>query len=228
MTVPVNKLNLEPLMHVVLEKAGSLEGIVVDKESQEGLDGVTVTLIKDSKTVDVVTEGDGSFHAQELEPGLYEMQFTKAGYGTVTLTYYVKSSETTVMGGPVEMEKENTQPAIWDTYYQLAENMTKAKKDTSIVVEAYERATDYLDLSILNATKAYEQSADALEALNAQLEKGEIDRMAYDKQAKKLTADTTRQSKLIVNYRKTLVKINNAVTPYASCEVLEMLYTKKF
>ena len=49
----------------------------------------------------------------------------------------------------VEMEKENTQPAIWDAYYQLAENITKAKKDTSIVVEAYERATDYLDLSIL-------------------------------------------------------------------------------
>ena len=146
------------------------------------------------------------------------MRYRKSQYEQA-YTWFVQS---------VEMEKENTQPAIWDTYFQLAENMTKAKKDTSIVVEAYERATDYLDLSILNATKAYEQSADALEALNAQLEKGEIDRMAYDKQAKKLTADTTRQAKLIVNYRKTLVKINNAVTPYASCEVLDMLYTKKF
>ena len=128
----------------------------------------------------------------------------------------------------VEMEKENTQPAIWDAYYQLAENITKAKRDTSVVVEAYERATDYLDLSILNATKAYEQSADALEELQSQLDNGQIDRMAYDKQAKKLTDDTTRQAKLITNYRKTLVKINNAVTPYASCEVLDMLYTKKF
>ncbi len=128
----------------------------------------------------------------------------------------------------VEMEKENTQPAIWDAYYQLAENITKAKRDTSIVVEAYERATDYLDLSILNATKAYEQGTDALEELQKQLENGQIDRMAYDKQAKKLTNDTTRQAKLITNYRKTLVKINNAVTPYASCEVLDMLYTKKF
>ncbi|MBP5563115.1 MAG: hypothetical protein J6X51_03685 [Bacteroidales bacterium] len=146
------------------------------------------------------------------------MRYRKSQYEQA-YTWFVQS---------VEMEKENTQPAIWDTYYQLAENMTKAKKDTSIVIEAYERATDYLDLSILNATKAYEQSADALEALNAQLEKGEIDRMAYDKQAKKLTSDTARQAKLIVNYRKTLVKINNAVTPYASCEVLEMLYTKKF
>lgn len=128
----------------------------------------------------------------------------------------------------VEMEKENTQPAVWDAYFQLAENLTKAKRDTSIVIEAYERATDYIDLSILNATKSYEQSADALEALQAQLDKGELDRMAFDKQAKKFINDTTRQQKLIVNYRKTLNKVNNAVTPYASCEVMDMLYTKKF
>ena len=128
----------------------------------------------------------------------------------------------------VEMEKENTQPAVWDAYFQLAENMTKAKRDTSIVIEAYERATDYIDLSILNATKSYEQSADALEALQAQLDKGELDRMSFDKQAKKFIQDTTRQQKLIVNARKTLAKINNAVTPYASCDVMDMLYTKKF
>ena len=128
----------------------------------------------------------------------------------------------------VEMEKENTQPAIWDAYFQLAENLTKAKKDTSIVIEAYERATDYIDLSILNATKAYETGTDALEKLQAQFDNAEIDRIAYDKQAKRLVADTTRQSKLIVNYRKTLAKIEKAVAPYASCEVMDMLYTKKF
>lgn len=128
----------------------------------------------------------------------------------------------------VEMEKENTQPAIWDTYFQLAENLTKAKKDTSIVIEAYERATDYIDLSILNATKAYEKDVDELDTLMAQLNNGQIDRMAYDKQAKRLTADSLRQSKLITNYRKTLSKIEKDVTPYASCEVMEALYAKKF
>ena len=60
------------------------------------------------------------------------------------------------------------------------------------------------------------------------LDNNEIDRMPFDKQAKKYIQDTTRQQKLIVNYRKTLAKVNNAVTPYASCEVLDMLYTKKF
>lgn len=128
----------------------------------------------------------------------------------------------------VEMEKENTQPAIWNTYFQLAENITKAKKDTSIVIEAYERATDYIDLSILNYTKAYESQTEALEALQKQLDEGTIDRMAYDKQAKKLTADTARQANLILGARKTLANIEKSVTPYASCSVLEMLYTKKF
>ena len=128
----------------------------------------------------------------------------------------------------VEMEKENTQPAIWDAYFQLAENLTKAKKDTSIVIEAYERATDYIDLSILNATKSYENSVDALDSLQDKFDKAEIDRLVLDKQAKKFITDTTRQSKLITNYRKTLAKIEKSVTPYASCEVMEQLYTKKF
>ncbi len=128
----------------------------------------------------------------------------------------------------VEMEKENTQPAIWDTYFQLAENKTKASMDTTFVIEAYERATDYIDLSILNATKSYETSLDALEDLQRQFDNEEIDRLVFDKQAKRLIADTTRQSKLIVNYRKTQSKIEKAVTPYASCEVMDMLYTKKF
>lgn len=128
----------------------------------------------------------------------------------------------------VELEKENTQPAIWDAYFQLAENKTKALKDTSIVIEAYERATDYIDLSILNATKSYETSASALEELQKQFDDGTIDRIALDKQSKKLVNDTTRQTKLIVNYRKTLAKIEKAVAPYASCEVMDMLYSKKF
>ena len=65
----------------------------------------------------------------------------------------------------VEMEKENTQPAVWDAYFQLAENMTKAKRDTSIVVEAYERATDYIDLSILTPRRLTKPGTDALEEL---------------------------------------------------------------
>lgn len=128
----------------------------------------------------------------------------------------------------VEMEKENTQAAIWDAYFQLAKNKTDASKDTSFVIDAYERASDYLDLSVLNATKAYETSADALAELQAKFDSAIIDRIEFDKKAKKLIADTTRQSKLIVNFIKVKAKFEKAVAPYASCDVMEQLYAKKF
>ena len=148
----------------------------------------------------------------------YTMLYRKSQYEQA-FNWFVQS---------VEMEKENTQGAIWNAYFQLAESITKAKKDTSIVIDAYERATDYIDISILNATKAYEIGADTLEKLQARLDKGEIDRIVYEKQFTKWSNDTTRQAKLITTYRKTLAKIEKSVTPYASCEVLDMLYTKKF
>lgn len=127
----------------------------------------------------------------------------------------------------IEMEKENTQPAIWDKYFTLAELVTKAKKDTTYVIEAYGRATDYLDISINNALVQYEKQVENLDTLTAQYEAGQLDRMSYDKQAKSIVSDTTRQMKLVVNYRKTLAKIEKSVTPYASCEVLEEVYGKK-
>lgn len=127
----------------------------------------------------------------------------------------------------VEMEKEETQPAIWDTYFKLAENLTRIKKDTGIVVEAYERATDYIDNSITNAYIKYEKALPVLANLDSALAGGQIDRMTYDKRAGALSKDTARQMKLVHNYEKTLAKIEKDVTPYASCAVLEEIYTKK-
>lgn len=127
----------------------------------------------------------------------------------------------------VELEKEKTQPNIWDKYFQLATWVTKAKKDTSYVIDAYGRATDYLDISINNALVKYESQVANLEDLNAKLEAGTLDRMEYDKQSKAIIADTARQMKLVSNYRTILAKMEKGVAPYASCEVLEELYSQK-
>ena len=127
----------------------------------------------------------------------------------------------------VEMEKENTQPAIWDKYFQLAETMTKAKKDTSYVIEAYGRATDYLDVSINNAMVQYERQVAVLDSLTELYTSNKIDTDYLVHLSKKPAADTARQMKLVLNYRKTLAKIEKAVAPYASCEVLEELYAAK-
>ncbi len=127
----------------------------------------------------------------------------------------------------VELEKEKSQPAIWDKYFQLAEKITKAKKDTSYVIEAYGRATDYLDISINNALVEYEKQVVVLDSLNELYTSHKIDTDYLVNLCKKPAADTARQMKLVLNYRKTLAKIEKAVAPYASCEVLEELYSQK-
>lgn len=127
----------------------------------------------------------------------------------------------------VEMEKEKTQPAIWDKYFQLSEKITKASKDTSVVIEAYGRATDYLDISINNALVQYEKQVATLDSLYQVYKQGTIDTNYLIELSKKPAADTARQQKLVVNYRITLAKIEKAVAPYASCEVLEELYGEK-
>lgn len=127
----------------------------------------------------------------------------------------------------VELEKENTQPAIWDTYFQLSEKLTLANKDTSIVIEAYGRATDYIDVSITNAYVKYEKALPLFANLDSAYQINTIDKMEYDKRVKTLANDTSRQMKLITNYQKTLSKIEKDVQPYASCSVLEEIYSKK-
>ncbi len=127
----------------------------------------------------------------------------------------------------VEMEKEETQPIIWDKYFQLSEKITKASKDTSVVIEAYGRATDYLDVSINNSLVKYENQVATIDSLYDLYNNGKIDTNYLVELCKKPAADTARQMKYVTNYRRTLAKMEKAVTPYASCEVLEELYSAK-
>lgn len=127
----------------------------------------------------------------------------------------------------VELEKENTQPTIWDAYFTVAIAMTQIKKDTNYVIDAYERATDYIDVSITNAYVKYEKNLPNFDNLDTAFAKGLIDKMEYDKRMRTLSADTARQMKLVANYRKTLSNIEGKFQPYAPCNVLEAVYAKK-
>jgi len=128
----------------------------------------------------------------------------------------------------VELEKDKTQPNIWDSYFKLAETMTQIKKDTTIIIDAYERATDYIDVAIVNAFIKYEKTLPYFGNLDSAFTSGQIDKMEYDKRMNRLADDTARQMKLVNNYRKTLSNIEGKFLPYAPCNVLEQVYTKKF
>jgi tetratricopeptide (TPR) repeat protein len=135
----------------------------------------------------------------------------------------------------VELEKSKTQPVIWNVFYQTSENITKIKGDTNIVIETYERATSYIDDAINNAFQGYDKAMANFDNLNEAWEKSQsgelenpISEAEYNQRAKVLSADTARQMKLVSNYRKTLNNIELGFLPYASCEKLEAVYTKKF
>ena len=128
----------------------------------------------------------------------------------------------------VDLEKDKTQPNIWDSYFKLAETMTQIKKDTTIIIEAYERATDYIDVAIVNAFIKYEKQLPNFANLDSAFANGQIDKMEYDKRFNQLSADTARQMKFVSNYRKTLSNIEGKFQPYAPCNVLEQVYAKKF
>ncbi|MBO4504402.1 MAG: tetratricopeptide repeat protein [Bacteroidales bacterium] len=180
---------------------------------------------------------DTLIYSYEVRSNYFPDKFTK-GYGLGfkaynTLVYRGKSSTSDELMQildwfiqSVEMEKEKTQPAIWDKYFQLAEIVTKAKKDTTYVIDAYGRATDYLDVSINNALVQYEKQVVKLDELKVQMGADSANIVNHP-EGKKMIADTARQMKLVDNYRKTLAKIEKAVTPYATCEMLEEVYSKK-
>lgn len=127
----------------------------------------------------------------------------------------------------VDMEREKSQPNILDIYFKTAELMVKVKGDTTFIIEAYERATEYIDEAINNAFKQYEKQLPNFENLEAAFENQQINELEYNKRKKLLQDDTARQMKLVENYRKTLSNIEGVFTPYAPCSVLEQVYAKK-
>jgi tetratricopeptide (TPR) repeat protein len=128
----------------------------------------------------------------------------------------------------IEMEKEKTQPNIWDIYFRIAEQIANIKKDTTIMIDAYERATDYIDVAINNYYKEIDKQIPNFENLERALETNSISQADYENRLQKLTADTARSMQFINNYVTTLKNIENRFTPFAPCHVLEQVYRNKF
>ncbi len=127
----------------------------------------------------------------------------------------------------VDLEKEETDPDIWNQYFTLASRLAPALGDTSIVIDAYERANEYIDDAKVKCYERLEADTAELTALQAKFDANEIDKMKYDKEAKVLTSDTTRQYKLLKKYDGVFAKIEKQFLPFASCEMLEKIYAGK-
>jgi len=45
----------------------------------------------------------------------------------------------------IQMEKEKTQPAIWDVFFRLTEQLASGKRDSTLLINALELAVEYFD-----------------------------------------------------------------------------------
>jgi tetratricopeptide (TPR) repeat protein len=156
------------------------------------------------------------------------------GFKAFYFIRYKQKSNEDLMGAfdmlieSIEMEKEKTQPNIWDIYFRLAEQIARAKQDTTIMIEAYERATEYIEMAINDYYKEIDKQIPNFENLEEAFERGLIQQAGYENNKAKLIADTARSMQFITNYERTLKNIENKFVPFAPCHVLEQVYTNKF
>ena len=180
--------------------------------------------------IDDLLNGVGSRHQ-------YFSTFTEGnglGFKAFYLIRYRNKTTADVMNAfemfieSIEMEKEKTQPNIWDIYFRIAEQIANVKQDTTIMIDAYERATDYIDIAINNFYKEIDKQIPFFENLEDALEKGAITQVDYENRKTRLSQDTARSMQFINNYEKTLKNIENKFAPFAPCPVLEQVYQNKF
>ena len=127
----------------------------------------------------------------------------------------------------IEMERERTQPNIWDIYFRIAEQIARAKQDTAIMIDAYERATDYIETAMLNYYKEIDKQMPFFANLEEALATGTITQAEYENRRQRLAQDTARSMQFINNYQRTLKNIEITFTPFAPCHVLEYVYANK-
>ncbi len=127
----------------------------------------------------------------------------------------------------IDLEQEKTQPNIWDTYFKIAESLTKATKDTTIIIDAYERATTYIEVAIDNSLAAIDKRIPDFANLDSAYAAAQVSENEYHKRLSLLSKDTARNNKFVSTYKKVINNIELTFTPYAPCNVLEQVYTAK-
>lgn len=77
----------------IVDVNGDIKGVVKDSDDGHLLQNCNITLSPSGKTY--ITNADGQFNFEELEPGTYTLSFTKTGYNDATKTVTVVSGQST-------------------------------------------------------------------------------------------------------------------------------------
>ena len=112
-------------------KGQTIKGVVVDKQSQQTLPGVLVSVNAVDTTKKAITDIDGIFHLNEIQSGRYDIQFTFSGYKTVLIPNVVVTA-----GKEVSLE------------VALEENIQDIKE---VVVKAYKKNETINEMATVSA-----------------------------------------------------------------------------
>jgi tetratricopeptide (TPR) repeat protein len=132
-----------------------------------------------------------------------------------------------LMTQSIDIEKEKTQPSIWDFYFKVAIKMVQMERDTTILIDAYERASTYIEDGIEGYYKKIDKQIPNFENLQQRKEANQITDEEYNKTYESLSKDTARSFLFINTYKKTMNNIETAFTPFAPCNVLINVYSKR-
>ena len=97
-----SKTNLEP------EEFGDIEGIIINSETEEGIENVNISTTPPSSSI--LTGSDGSFQINNLPVGGYTIQARKPGFKNNSVSIAVRAEDVTtarIFLEPVEEEEED-------------------------------------------------------------------------------------------------------------------------
>jgi hypothetical protein len=96
---------------------GNLSGLVRSSVNSELIDGVLVDLLNrdDGSRVDYDHTDDGAYSITDIDPGIYDVEFSKAGYETRLIEYvHINSDEETELNAYLEEEPGEIKIAVQD------------------------------------------------------------------------------------------------------------------
>ncbi len=129
----------------------------------------------------------------------------------------------------IEIEGNKTSPSVVDAFYQTAEKYMKALKlDKDIMFDAYDIGSDIIEFNLSQSQTQYGLLLQNIDTLKYKFSKNEIAESDYKKQYSKMVEDSLKLDKDISNFEKARGNFEIKFTPYANCEDISKIYTKKF
>ncbi len=152
--------------------------------------------------------------------------------GTYLYKYYPKQEYQKIyeiLGQSIDLDGIKTSPQVLDVYFKASEIKMKLDKlSTEIMIDAYDKITDVLNVQIDTCELKHEASMHAIYKLREDLENGTITEDEYAVIYEERAADSAKTANEWKQYTNVSNNLDLRFAKYAQCDVLMDIYGKKF